>query len=54
MQASLATEVPITFGILTTYTEEQAVVRSRDNAENKGREAAAACVESLKTLRSIV
>lgn len=53
MQASLATEVPITFGILTTYTDEQAQARSRDNHENKGREAAAACVESLRTLQSI-
>jgi 6,7-dimethyl-8-ribityllumazine synthase len=53
MQASLATGVPITFGILTTYTEGQALARSRENPENKGREAAAACVESLRTLREI-
>ena len=50
MNASLATGVPLTFGILTTYTDEQAIVRSRDDAHNKGREAAAACLESLKTL----
>ena len=53
MQASLATEVPIAFGVLTTYTEEQAIVRSRDDAHNKGREAAAACVESLAVLQAI-
>lgn len=53
MQATLATGVPITFGILTTYTDEQAVVRSRDDAANKGREAAAACVEALATLEKI-
>jgi 6,7-dimethyl-8-ribityllumazine synthase len=53
MQASLATDAPITFGILTTYTDEQALVRSRPNAENKGREAAAACVESARTLLKI-
>jgi 6,7-dimethyl-8-ribityllumazine synthase len=53
MQASLATEVPIAFGVLTTYTEAQAVARSRDDAHNKGREAAAACVESLAVLQAI-
>ena len=50
MQAMLETEVPITFGILTTYTEEQAIARSQDNSENKGREAAAACWELVATL----
>ena len=53
MQASLATGVPIAFGILTTYTEEQAITRSRDDAHNKGREAAAACVETLAVLHAI-
>lgn len=53
MQASLATGVPIAFGILTTYTEEQAIVRSRPDAHNKGREAAAACVESIAILQAI-
>lgn len=50
MNASLATGVPLTFGILTTYTDEQAIVRSRDDAHNKGREAAAACLDALATL----
>lgn len=53
MQATLNTEVPVTFGILTTYTDEQAILRSRDDAANKGREAAAACVETLETLALI-
>jgi 6,7-dimethyl-8-ribityllumazine synthase len=53
MQATLATGVPITFGILTTYTDEQALIRSRDDAANKGREAAAACVEALATIDKI-
>lgn len=52
-QASLATETPIAFGILTTYTEVQAVSRSRADEHNKGREAAAACVESIALLRRI-
>ncbi|NHO33448.1 6,7-dimethyl-8-ribityllumazine synthase [Acetobacter fallax] len=53
MQASLATETPVAFGILTTYTEAQAVERSREDIHNKGREAAAACVESIALLRRI-
>lgn len=53
MQATLQTEVPITFGIITTYTDEQAITRSRDDAHNKGREAAAACVASLEALAII-
>jgi 6,7-dimethyl-8-ribityllumazine synthase len=53
LQASLATETPITFGILTTYDDEQARKRSAPDAENKGREAALACIESLRTLREI-
>lgn len=53
MQAGLSTETPITFGILTTYTDEQAEVRSRDDEHNKGREAALACVETARTLQTI-
>lgn len=53
MNATLETGIPITFGILTTYTDEQAEIRSRDDSHNKGREAAAACVETLATLALI-
>lgn len=53
MQASLATETPISFGILTTYTAEQAEIRSEENKENKGREAVAACIESLALIHKI-
>lgn len=53
MQASLATETPISFGILTTYTAEQAEIRSEENEENKGREAVAACIESLALIQKI-
>ncbi len=53
MQAMLSTSTPISFGILTTYNDEQAEKRSQDNAENKGREAAAACYETAMTLRKI-
>ena len=53
MQAMLDTEVPISFGILTTYNEEQAIVRSRQDAHNKGREAALACIEAAQVLKGI-
>jgi 6,7-dimethyl-8-ribityllumazine synthase len=53
MAASLATGVPLTFGILTTYTDEQAIVRSRDDAHNKGREATLACLEAIQTLAAV-
>ena len=45
--------LPISFGILTTYTDEQATTRSQDNPENKGREAAAACWETAEFLKSV-
>lgn len=53
MQAILETEVPIAFGILTTYTDEQAKARSSADTNNKGIEAAAACIETLETLAKI-
>ena len=52
-QASLETGVPISFGVLTTYTDEQAVIRSRDDSHNKGREAAHATLESIRLIREI-
>lgn len=51
--AGLETGIPITFGILTTYTDEQAIARSRDDAHNKGVEAATACLETVRTLARI-
>ena len=53
MNVSLETGIPLTFGILTTYNQDQAIARSIDNALNKGREAAAACVETITTIRQI-
>ncbi len=53
MQSMLQTETPITFGIITTYTDAQAQERSQPNTHNKGREAAAACYESIETLQKI-
>jgi 6,7-dimethyl-8-ribityllumazine synthase len=51
--ASLSSEVPIAFGVLTTYTDEQALIRSRPGPENKGREAALACLEAAEVLARI-
>lgn len=53
MQAMLDTETPISFGVLTTYTEEQAAERAQDAPTNKGREAAAACLELAESLAKI-
>ena len=49
-QASLETNKPIAFGILTTYTDEQAEARSGKDGHNKGIEAASACWESAQLL----
>jgi 6,7-dimethyl-8-ribityllumazine synthase len=45
MSVSADTGVPVTFGVLTTLTEEQAIARAADGPDNKGREAALAAVE---------
>jgi 6,7-dimethyl-8-ribityllumazine synthase len=37
--------IPISCGLLTTYTEEQATARSGDDEENKGSEAALTAIE---------
>ena len=52
-QAALETETPISFGVLTTYDDEQALKRSRPGPENKGREAALACIETARVLNRI-
>ncbi len=52
-QAALETDTPVGFGVLTVYEREQAIARSSENAENKGREAAAAVYETARTLREI-
>ena len=53
MQASLDTEVPVVFGILTTDTVDQAVARAGSKAGNKGREAAEAAIEMATLLPQI-
>jgi 6,7-dimethyl-8-ribityllumazine synthase len=48
LDVSLETGVPCIFGVLTTYTEEQARARM-----NKGREAAEAAIEMANLLRLV-
>jgi len=50
---TLETEVPISFGILTTYTDDQAKVRSAEDGHNKGREAALAVLGSLDVFKQL-
>lgn len=56
-ETMLETGVPIAFGVITTYTDEQAEIRSSTSGQhephNKGREAALACIETIETLRKI-
>ena len=53
LAVSLELEIPVTFGILTTYTMAQAEARSLATTENKGIEAARACVEAVRTLQEL-
>ena len=50
MAASAATDVPMSFGVLTTNSAEQALERAVPGSANKGWEAAMAAVE-MATLR---
>ncbi len=53
MAVSADTDVPVTFGVLTTLTEEQAVARSVHGPDNKGREAALSAVEMVTLIEAI-
>ena len=52
-QVSLESGMPIGFGLLTTDTLEQAVERAGSKAGNKGAEAAAAMLESVRVLEQL-
>lgn len=52
-RVGLDTGLPVTFGILTTDTIEQAVERSGTKAGNKGFDAAMAAIEMSNLLRQI-
>ncbi|MEL6364976.1 MAG: 6,7-dimethyl-8-ribityllumazine synthase [Pseudomonadota bacterium] len=51
--ASLATGVPVMFGVLTVDTIEQAIERAGTKAGNKGAEAALAALETASLLAAI-
>ena len=51
--AAAATGVPMTFGVLTTNTEEEALARAGDGDANKGREAALAAIDLVRTLQTL-
>jgi len=52
-QASLETEVPILFGIVTADTLEQAIDRAGAKAGNKGFDAALAAIEMANLFRAL-
>ena len=52
-QASWETDVPVTFGVLTTDNIEQAIERAGTKAGNKGFEAAVAALETAQLLKQI-
>lgn len=50
---TLETEVPVSFGVLTTDTIEQAVERAGTKAGNKGWDAAMSAIEMANLMRTI-
>jgi 6,7-dimethyl-8-ribityllumazine synthase len=52
-RAAQATGVPVTFGVLTTNTADEAMARAGDGPSNKGREAALAAVEMAKLYAAV-
>ncbi len=54
LQVGLAEDLPISFGILTTNTLEQAQIRSKfPSANNKGLESAYALIKQIQLIREI-
>ncbi len=53
MDAATATGVPMAFGVLTTLSEEQALMRAADGPGNKGGEAARAALEMAALMPQI-
>jgi 6,7-dimethyl-8-ribityllumazine synthase len=53
LRAAQAAGVPVSFGLLTTHTAEEAIARSVPGDANKGREAAVASVEMAQLYRTI-
>ncbi len=53
MTLNLEYNMPVSYGVLTCYTEDQAVKRSSNDSLNKGREAASALIDMIKLLKEI-
>jgi 6,7-dimethyl-8-ribityllumazine synthase len=53
MKLNLEMDIPVSFGVLTCYNDEQAIKRSSDDEHNKGREAADAVIRMIKLLKEI-
>lgn len=53
MQASLETEVPVVFGVITTDTIEQAIERAGTKAGNKGSDAAETAIEMANVMEEL-
>ncbi len=51
MQASLDTDIPILFGVITADTVDQVVARVGEKADNKGYEAAQSAIEMADLMR---
>ena len=52
-RVQLDTGIPVVFGVLTTDTVDQALVRSEDNEANKGREAALTALQTSAVLSEV-
>jgi len=52
-QVSLETGVPVTFGVITADSIEQAIERSGSKAGNKGCEAAIAAIEMVNVIKDL-
>ena len=52
-RASQDTGVPMTFGVLTTDTYDEAVARAGVGPQNKGREAAEAAIQLVQVVRDL-
>jgi len=53
LQVGLKYGIPVIFGVLTAYTEEQAEVRAGEKGNNKGWEAAETAVEMANLMKKL-
>jgi 6,7-dimethyl-8-ribityllumazine synthase len=51
--AAAATGIPMAFGVLTTNSVEEALVRAGDGPGNKGHEAAVAAIEMAEVVTQV-